>query len=154
MPRGCPVASIEERFLKRCIKVDDCWIWTGNQTTNGYGQLLKKTYGTSYAHQWSCHHFNQSPLPIPKGYCIKHSCDIKMCVNPAHLSYGTVQENIQEMVERNPAAMGRVQPTDEEMELLRQMIAENTPRRVMARRLNHSRQWVDRIRRDYFLTAP
>jgi hypothetical protein len=77
-----------------------------------------------------------------------------VCVNPAHLSYGTLQENIQEMVQRNPTAMGRVPPTEQELALLRQMIAENTPRREMARRLNHGRHWVDRIRRDYFPTTP
>jgi hypothetical protein len=70
-------------------------------------------------------------------------------VNPAHLSYGTVQENINEMVERNPKAMNRVAPTEQELTLLRQMIEENTPRREMARRIGHGRNWIDRIRRDY-----
>ena len=150
MPRGCPIASTEERFLTRCQDVNGCWIWTGNKYLNGYGQLLKKTYGTTYAHQWACHHWNNSPLPIPKGYCIKHSCDNRLCVNPAHLSYGTVQENINEMIERNPTAMGRKPPTDQELENLRKMMSENTPRREMARRIGHSRHWMDRILRDYF----
>ena len=149
MPRGKPKSTVEERFLDRVSKDGECWLWQGAFTTNGYGQLKKETYGTTYAHQWACHHWNNSPLPIPKGYCIKHSCDNRLCVNPAHLSYGTVQENINEMVERNPKSMNRVAPTEQELTQLRQMIAENTPRREMARRIGHSRHWVDRIRRDY-----
>ena len=145
MPRGCPVASLEELFLKKCVEDGECWRWNGNVYLNGYGQLLPRVWNTGYAHQWSCHHFNQSPLPIPKGYCIKHSCDNKWCVNPAHLSYGTLQENILEMVERNPTAMGRVPPTEQELALLRQMVSENTPRREMSRRIGHSRHWIDRV---------
>lgn len=153
MPIDCSL--LEERFLTRCGPQGndgDCWIWTGGATTNGYGQLLPSIWGTGYAHQWSCHNWNGSPLPIEKGMCIKHSCDNKWCVNPAHLSYGSLQENIKEMIERNPTALGRVVPTDQELDLLRAMIAENTPRREMARQIGHSRHWVDRIRRDYFPT--
>jgi hypothetical protein len=150
MPRGCPNSSLEERFLKRILIQDNgCHLWMGGLTSNGYGQLLKKTYGTGFAHQWACHHWNASPLPIEKGHCIKHSCDERHCVNPAHLSYGTVQENIQEMVERNPNAMGRVTPTEEELTLLRQMIAAGIPRREMARKISHGRHWIDRVTRDY-----
>ena len=124
-------------------------IWTGGEYPNGYGEVLKKTYGTHYAHQWACHHWNGSPLPVEEGMCVKHSCDEHLCVNPAHLSYGTVQENIQEMVERHPKAMGRVPPTDAELTLLRQMIVDDVPRREMMRRIGHSRHWIDRIVRDY-----
>ena len=149
MPTGCPESSLEERFLKRCRAVGDCWIWNGGLTSNGYGQLLKKVWDTNYAHQWACHWWNDAPLPIAKGYCIKHSCDNKACVNPGHLSYGTLQENIAEMVERNPTAMGRITPTENELALLRQMIAENTSKREMMRRIGHSRHWIRRVRRDY-----
>lgn len=153
MPRGKPNSSPEERFMRKCVEENGCWIWKGGAYLNGYGQVKKQTYGTTYAHQWACHHWNGSPLPIEKGMCIKHSCDNKMCVNPAHLSYGTLQENICEMVERNPKAMGRIAPTDAELTLLRQMLSEDVARREMARRLNHGRHWIDRVCRDYSLTS-
>lgn len=160
MPRGKPNAPIEERFLSRVIEsrclmegMEPCWIWTGATYKNGYGQLKFITYGTRYSHQWACHNWNGSPLPIEQGMCVKHRCDEKLCVNPAHLEYGTLQENIQEMLERNPTAMGRVAPTDAELTLLRQMIANNTPRKEMARRIGHARTWIDRIVRDYNITT-
>ena len=150
----------EERFLKRITQTpchlegaEPCWIWTGGKMNNGYGQLTMVTYGTRYAHQWACHHWNGCPLPIEKGMCVKHRCDVKLCVNPAHLEYGTLQENIQEMLERNPAAMGRIPPTEADLTLLKKMLSENTGRKEMARRLGHGRNWMDRIIRDYNLIA-
>ena len=155
MPRGKPVASLEDRFVKRTVRtpcpvegLGDCWIWTGGKQTNGYSQVLPKTYGTKVGHQWSCHHWNGSPLPVEKGMCVKHRCDVRLCVNPAHLEYGTLQENIQEMLDRNPIAMGKVTPTDEELEKLKEMIVSDTPRRVMSREIGHSRNWIDRVVRD------
>jgi hypothetical protein len=56
------------------------------------------------------------------------------------------------MVERNPTAMGRVPPTKEEVELLRQMINEGTARREMMRRIGHSRAWIDRVVKDGLIT--
>lgn len=149
MPKGKPNSSPEERFWKRVTIEGDCHIWNGGTYTNGYGQVKKETYGTRFAHQYACHRWNGSPLPIEKGMCIKHSCDNKRCVNPEHLSYGTLQENIKEMEERNPKAMGRVTPSDTELETLRELLSKNTPRREMARILNHTRTWLDRIIRDY-----
>ena len=156
MPTGKPESSPEERFLRKCVPtpcvvpdMSDCWIWTGATSGHPYAQLTRQTYGTSMAHQWACHHWNKSPLPVEPGMCVKHRCDTRLCVNPEHLSYGTLQENIQEMVERNPKAMGRIAPTEEELQMLKTMIAEGIPRREMSRRINHSRYWIDRVKRDY-----
>jgi len=160
MPLDILVTSLEERFLKKCVATpckregfDPCWIWTGAKQVNGYSQILKKIWGGNLGHQWSCHNWNGSPLPIEKGMCVKHLCDTKLCVNPAHLEYGTLQENIKEMEQRNPTAMGRIPPTDAELTLLREMVQKDVPRREMARRIGHSRHWVDRIKREYNISG-
>jgi len=152
MPRGIPVASLEERFLERfTIEDNNCWVWNSSIGSSGYGQLLKRVWGTCYAHQWASHHWNKTPLPIQRGYCVKHSCDNRLCVNPQHLSYGTLQENIQEMIDRNPDALNRCIPTDEQLELLQLMISLQTPKREMARLIGHSRHWITRVCKDYHL---
>jgi predicted XRE-type DNA-binding protein len=43
---------------------------------------------------------------IPDGHMILHSCDNPRCINPAHLSAGTVQENNQQRDERGRQAKG------------------------------------------------
>lgn len=151
--------------MRKCVETEcifpdigNCWIWTGAKsahkdaagTENPYAQLTKVTYGTTMGHQWACHNWNGSPLPVEKGMCVKHVCDTRLCVNPGHLQYGTLQENIQEMVERNPTAMGRIIPTQQELDALQQMIKDDIPRREKARRLGHGRNWIDRITREYF----
>ena len=148
--------ELVNRFLQKCSEhpckypeLGDCLLWTGNKFLNGYGQLTPSTYGVSYAHQFSASVFLGVALPIEKGFCVKHKCDTKLCVRPEHLEYGTLQENIQEMVERNPRAMGRIPPSDTELETLRELVKNNTPKREMSRIIKHDRSWIDRVRRDY-----
>lgn len=160
MPTGKPNSSIEERFLRKIViqpckipELSDCHIWTGGKYQNGYGQVLKKTFGTTYAHQWACHHWNGIALPLAKGMCIKHSCDTRECVNPEHLSMGTLQENIIEMSMRNETAFNKTVPTEAELDMLVEMINSGTPRRVMSERIGHARTWIDRVVRDYIEPA-
>lgn len=169
MPRGKPNSSVEERFIRKTTKVDciypemtHCHIWIGGIRPDGYGQVLPRTYeGANMAHQWACHHWNGSPLPIVKGMCVAHKCDTKLCVNPEHLEYVTLQENIRQMYERNPIAMGRVVPTEEQLQIIRECLPlvtgkigrganDDMSMREIGRRVKHSVSWVDRVIKDYF----
>jgi hypothetical protein len=101
MPRGTPNSTLEERFLKRVIltpcvtrpDLEPCHIWQGGVYGRGYGEVLKKTYGTHFAHQWASHHWNGSPLPVEKGMEVSHHCDTRLCVNPKHLIYQPKETN-------------------------------------------------------------
>ena len=43
---------------------------------------------------------------IPDGLVIRHTCDNKFCVNPAHLILGSQAENVQDAVERRLHCFG------------------------------------------------
>ena len=43
---------------------------------------------------------------ILPGMIIRHSCDNPTCINPSHLLLGTIEENIQDRVQRNRTARG------------------------------------------------
>lgn len=82
------------RVLKKINKTNDCWIWTGAISGNGYGQI------------WGDKNGKQMSLPahrvvygllvgeIPDKLDIDHLCRNKTCVNPAHLEPISHQENI------------------------------------------------------------
>jgi hypothetical protein len=104
MPGGRPKSTepLIERFMKRVNKTDTCWLWIGGIQKNGYGSITttdKDTWGTRFAHRWSyLHHKGQ----IADGLMVRHTCDIRNCVNPAHLILGTSTDNVRDMLERNP----------------------------------------------------
>jgi len=78
--------------LVQCQDPDDCWYWIGGLFGGGYGLYMDRG-----AHRVSWEIENG---PIPEGKWILHKCDVRGCVNPAHLYAGTPKENAEDMVRR------------------------------------------------------
>lgn len=84
----------QERILTNIIQDDrGCWRWTGGLGGRGYGSISPQIK----AHRFSYEAFNG---PIPEGLHVRHKCDVKDCVNPAHLLVGTHQDNMRDAKER------------------------------------------------------
>lgn len=79
---------------------DKCWLWTANRIPNGYGQK-RWNNKNDYAHRVSWMITNGE---IPQGLEILHSCDVRNCVNPKHLSVGTRLDNVRDMINKNRQA--------------------------------------------------
>lgn len=83
-----------ERFAGRTTPgPNGCLLWTGPLNDDGYGVLPhgRKAHRAVY----SMHHGT-----IPGGLEVRHSCDVRACVNPDHLHLGTHLENMGDMVAR------------------------------------------------------
>lgn len=78
------------RFWSKVEVTDGCWLWTGCQVQNGYGQF-RFDGRTGLAHRWAYEHFVG---PIPDGLDLDHLCRVRHCVNPAHLEPVTRAENL------------------------------------------------------------
>lgn len=101
---------IKVRFMKYVeIRAgSDCWWWIG-QPSGQYGRfwLIDDNF---FAHRASYIIFVG---PLPDDVLILHSCDHKLCVNPAHLKPGTHAKNMQEAVERKRMRPWNSKLTDE-----------------------------------------
>ena len=74
-------AGPESRFWSKVELGDGCWKWTGARDSGGYGKF--KVNGVQVA----VHRFAYELLvgPIPEGFAVAHSCDVRHCVRREHL---------------------------------------------------------------------
>ena len=70
-----------------------CVIWAGRIAPNGYG-----TKGRLFAHRLSL--AEKLGRPIAPGMDACHTCDVRACVNPAHLYEGTRKQNMADCTAR------------------------------------------------------
>lgn len=88
------------------LEPTQCWEWTGNINDTGYGRLCfgGKVY---LAHRiaWKLYQEERN-LPAGNLMHVRHSCDNPPCVNPTHLTLGTIQQNLLDMAEKGRQAKG------------------------------------------------
>lgn len=92
------------RFWTKVKKTKGCWLWTAQKDRQGYGFFwLNGRDERAHRVAWMLEH---GDLP-PRDQEVCHACDNPSCVNPAHLSLCTRQENTDDMVARNRQARVR-----------------------------------------------
>lgn len=77
-----------------------CWLWDGHTHSNGYGQFSlghSKSAKKMGAHRAS---YLLHRGEIPGGMQVCHRCDVKCCVNPAHLFLGSGADNMRDAVRK------------------------------------------------------
>lgn len=98
MSRRLP--SYEERIERHTIPEPNsgCLLWLGPYNDNGYGLARAGAAGkTMGAHRYV---WIGTFGDVPDGLEVAHKCDVRCCVNPAHLFLATHAENMRDMVEK------------------------------------------------------
>ena len=81
-------------FLKRIIKINDCWEFLGFKNPKGYGVFQKML---AHRYSFKLHNGYLPPSPL----ILRHICDNPICVNPKHLIVGTKKDNTEDRKLRN-----------------------------------------------------
>lgn len=95
--------SFYERFWEK-VDIrgpDECWPWLGCLNSRGYGLIRVHEYNSeapSLATRVMM--VMKTGKPIEENLFVLHACDNPTCVNPAHLRWGTAQDNIDDMMRR------------------------------------------------------
>lgn len=92
--------DVSERLSARAsVRPDGCHLYSGQLTRTGYGvfKIGRKNFA---AHRVA---YEQWVGPIPPGLDIDHLCNVRNCINPAHLEPVTHAENLRRARERRSA---------------------------------------------------
>lgn len=82
---------------------DECWPWAGDTDKNGYGIFFYRGERRP-AHELALSFTTGEARP--DGFDTCHACDNPPCCNPACLRFGTRQDNMDDMIERERKPRG------------------------------------------------
>lgn len=91
MPAKGQTIPAHQRVLARIRIEDDCWIYLGRKSENGYGRV------TVYPNQERPAHrvvYEALVTPLSPGMELDHLCRNRACVKPGHLEPVTHLENV------------------------------------------------------------
>ncbi len=81
---------------KKTIDENGCWIWPEGIDTQGYGQM--RVFGVLVRVSRISYQLYKGAITDGKFVC--HTCDVRACINPAHLWLGTASDNMQDMIKK------------------------------------------------------
>lgn len=143
--RGNNPKDVADRFESYVWPVGQCWLWLGAAHISGYGQL--RVGHMQRAHRLSWKLYNGE---IPPGMVVCHHCDVKLCVNPAHLFIGTQADNMRDAQEkgimrRAALARSRAKLSMEKAAQIRALVASGKSRGYVAKKFGVARSSVSRV---------
>ena len=76
------------------VGATNCWLWNGRKHSDGYGM-----YGHLRAHRRVYEYYYMTK--VPKNLQVCHKCDVRLCINPSHLTAQTRSWNMLDASAKN-----------------------------------------------------
>lgn len=139
--------TIEETLVKFVTPEPNtgCWLWTGAEKGNGYGNLTYK-YKSYLAHRFI---YASLKGKIPKGQHLCHKCDTRACVNPDHLFLGTPKDNMRDMIKKGRNLKGEqvhnTKLTSSDVLNIRQKYSNGVFQTILAKQYGIGQSTISRI---------
>lgn len=124
---------------------EECWLWCGEKARRTDGHLpygIFKIARDGWHKKVRAHRvsYEIAKGPIPDGLLIRHSCDVRLCVNPGHLDVGTNMQNHLDCVKRGRLVRGsrskQAKLTEEEVAGIRVALSMSVPYAELADQFN------------------
>jgi hypothetical protein len=78
--------------INRHVNKQECWLWTGPTTPNGYGKHKRGPgHGDRVIHRIVWEHYKDQE--VPEGMQLDHLCRNRLCCNPEHFEVVSPSEN-------------------------------------------------------------
>jgi len=84
-------------FEQKFTKSDGCWLWEANKLPSGYG-MFRVQNTMQKAHRIAYQTYIGS---FDRSLHVLHTCDVRNCVNPAHLFLGTNADNVKDKMSKD-----------------------------------------------------
>lgn len=100
-------SPLADRFWPKVRKSEGCWLWTGWLDKDGYGQIAIGGAGGRSIRTHRVAWF------LIKGYWpayLCHTCDVRNCVNPAHLFEGNGKINAEDRARKGRSGKSHLRP--------------------------------------------
>lgn len=114
---------------------------------NGYAVLKTEKFGYGLHHRYVYARFHD--IVLTKDDCICHHCDVRNCIEITHLFLGTVQDNNQDMVNKNRQAKGskiaQSKLVESDVLEIRNKISEGCTRKFLASKYSVSLATIDGV---------
>lgn len=129
-----------------------CWLWQGATFgRTGYGAVNRSVDGRGRVRSTHRLMWEAAYGPIPPGLMVQHTCDVRRCLNPDHLTLGTAISN-----GRQAAHRGRLRPlrgeaspkarlSDADVAQIRSLFAAGHSRQSIADAYGISRSYITQL---------
>jgi hypothetical protein len=126
---------------------DGCWLWQGTIDVHGYGVIVDERLRNAKAHRRS---YEAHVGPVPPELHVLHRCDVRACINPAHLFLGTDADNMKDCIQKGRNAYGERNGyhklTRLEVDAIRSEFASGqATQSQLAAKYNVDPSWISRI---------